>query len=180
MINTNIQEVLLRNRKNLLVMFIIKNSEGKILVTSNPYLNYYSLPVKHIKLTEIEENAKSIEAISILSEFLKKEFDFAGTLVKYIEGLRIVANIEGEMKLCNLICFEIESDEDLKEALDKSIPFVSSEDYHDKQFYTLEEIKTYSWNKNIDNASAYFAMRASEAKETTGITVETNIDLNIN
>ena len=82
MINANIQEVLLRNRKNLLVMFIIKNSEGKILVTSNPYLNYYSLPVKHIKLTEIEENAKSIEAISILAEFLKKEFDFAGTLDK--------------------------------------------------------------------------------------------------
>ena len=84
------------------------------------------------------------------------------------------------MKLCNLICFEIESDEDLKEALNKSIPFVPSENYHDKQFYTLEEIKTYSWNKYIDNASTYFVMRSNEARETTGITVETNIDLNIN
>ena len=179
MIIGNIKDVLLSNRDNLIVMFIIKNSEGKYLITSNPYFNYYSLPCKYIQLTELEDNTKRDEAESIISTFLKQEFDFSGLITKYLEGLKCVANINGELKRCNLICFEIKTDNDIKEALNKKVPFSPTESYKFKQFYNFDDINTYSWNRLIDNNSLYFIYRSLDETEVPEVNVELNLNLEL-
>lgn len=179
MINPNIQEVLTRNRENFLLMFIIKNSEGKYLITSNPYFNMYSLPCIHIKLTELDDNAKGDELISLIMTFLKKEFNFAGIIEKYIETIRGVANIDGSLKLCNILCFELKSDDDYKEILDKQIKQNPSGNYSQRDFVSLEKIGTNYWNKIIDQNSYYFSLRAKDINTVQDVNVELNIDLEI-
>ena len=178
-ITREIEEVLLRNKENLITMFIIKNEDGKYLFTQNPYFNYLSFPCKFLKLSELEVVEKRDEASSILMSFLKKEFNFVGLLNKYIEGLRCVANIDGELKLCNLVCFVIKTDDDLTEAVNKKIPFEPSEQYKNKKFFSVEEIKQKFWKREIDMNSTYYVLRSLEETIVPTITVTENIDLNI-
>jgi len=96
MIEGNIQNILTRNRENLLIMFIIKNSDGKYLVTNNPYFNMYSLPCIHIKLTELDSNARGEELSSLIMTFLKREFNFAGIIA---EQLNTVQNVDVELNI---------------------------------------------------------------------------------
>ena len=179
MIEPNIQNVLTRNRENLLIMFIIKNSEGKYLVTKNPYFNNYSLPCKHFPLNEIDDNARGEELTSLIMEFLKKEFDFAGIIEKYIETIRGVANINNTLQMCNILCFELKSDDDYKEILDKYISLNPSEPYNQKDFVSLEKIGTNFWNNIIDQNSYYFALRAENKNTVQNVNVELNIDLEL-
>ena len=179
MIEPNIQNVLTRNRENLLIMFIIKNSEGKYLVTKNPYFNCYSLPCKHFPLSEIDDNARGEELTSLIMEFLKKEFDFAGIIEKYIETIRGVANINNTLQMCNILCFELKSDDDYKTILDKTIPQNPSNNYNQKDFVSLEKLGTNYWNKIIDQNSYYFALRAEQLNTIQNINVELNIDLEL-
>jgi len=82
MIIGNIKDVLLRNRENLIVMFIIKNSEGKYLITSNPYFNYYSLPCKYIQLTELD---RLLICYAVMHHRTKQNRTFYHVLKKMIE-----------------------------------------------------------------------------------------------
>lgn len=179
MIEGNIQNVLIRNRENLLIMFIIKNSEGKYLITNNPYFNMYSLPCIHIKLTELDDNARGEELTSLIMTFLKREFNFAGIINKYIETIRGIANIDSSLKMCNIICFELKSDDDYREILDKTIPQNPSNNYNQKDFVSLEKLGTNYWNKIIDQNSYYFALRAEQLNTVQNIDVELNIDLEL-
>lgn len=179
MIEPNIQNVLTRNREKLLIMFIIKNSEGKYLVTKNPYFNCYSLPCKHFPLSEIDDNARGEELTSLIMEFLKKEFDFAGIIEKYIETIRGVANINNTLQMCNILCFELKSDDDYKEILDKQITLNPTAPYNEKDFVSLEKIGTNFWNHIIDQNSYYFALRAKDKNTVQTVNVELNIDLEI-
>ena len=65
MIEPNIQNILTRNRENLLIMFIIKNSEGKYLVTKNPYFNVSGITSSEANYVceRIKETLKPIQEL---------------------------------------------------------------------------------------------------------------------
>ena len=70
-------------------------------------------------------------------------------------------------------------DEDIKEALNKKVPFSPTESYKFKQFYSFDDINTYSWNRLIDNNSLYFIYRSLDETEVPEVNVELNLNLEL-
>ena len=62
--------------------------------------------------------------------------------------------------MCNILCFELKSDDDYKEILDKQITLNPTAPYNEKDFVSLEKIGTNFWNHIIDQNSLLLCFKS--------------------
>lgn len=155
-----IQQLQEKYKEKLLIMFLIKNEEGKYLVSKNPFFsNQFSfMCCKKESSTETQ-----------LLDFIYNECGFAYTLEKFIERIPSVATIDSNLTTTEFLCFTIKKDNELtkemKATLQKPKP---SGHYTEQKFVTLQELKSMFFGKTLDGTSMFFALRDGEIPVNSG------------
>ncbi|CAL7870803.1 hypothetical protein FUSNEC_GEN_294_05150 [Fusobacterium necrophorum subsp. funduliforme] len=153
-------------KKNLMIMFLIKDEEEKYLISKNPFFNtQFSFPCFHL------ENTDNIGAE--INHFLLHECKVVGHLDKFLERAPNVCYIDNNLITVEFMCLTLKKEEEFtKEKIKAETPEPSGK-YKSEKFVPLQELKTMFYKNQLNSVSMFFALRDAEIPMPSGNTTIT-------